>query len=132
MKRRTTVTLTIAGLLGLAGVLYAANHSFFSPVQDPTFHAGPIGVAAAPTDLIATEYCSSLSAFTNIDRVDCQGNFSPIAQIQTPNGGGCFELYVAIAPFTSANAGFTPRDIFIASGPNIYQLRPPNTPTLFA
>lgn len=41
MKKKT-ITLTIAALLGLAGVLYAANHSFFSGVQDPTFHAGPI------------------------------------------------------------------------------------------
>jgi hypothetical protein len=134
MKRRITIALTIAGLLGLAGMLYAANHVFFSPIQDPTFHVGPIGVAAAPADLIATDYCSG-TGFTNIDKIDCMGNFSPIAQVLTPNGGGCFELYVAIAPSVSASATpapFTPRDYFITSGPNIYQLRPPSPPTLFA
>src|ERR1700746_3006536 len=90
MKRTTTIALTIAGLVGLAGMLYAANHQLFRGVQDPTLHAGPtgappapapnqpaswasffsgvhnpdpspnqagpIGVAAAPADLIATEY----------------------------------------------------------------------------
>src|SRR5512142_2190163 len=135
MKRKTTVAVTIAGLLGLAGMVYAANHVFFSPVQDPIFHAGPIGIAAAPTDLIASEYCGNNALLTNIDRVDCTGGFGPIAQIPTPNGGGCFELYLAIAPLVSASATpapFTPRDVFITSGPNIYQLRPPNPPTLFA
>ena len=39
---------------------------------------------------------------------------------------------MAIAPTQSANAGFSPRDYFITSGPNIYQLRLPNSPTLFA
>src|ERR1044071_9076188 len=133
MKRKTTITLTIAGLLGLAGVLYSANHFFFSNVKDPYpgLGAGPIGVAAAPADLIATEYCTG-TGFTNVDKIDCFGGFAPIAQIQTPNGGGCQELYMAIAPTESANAGFSPRDYFITSGPNIYQLRLPNPPTLFA
>src|ERR1051325_7141333 len=160
MKRKTTISLTIASLLGLAGVLYAANHSFFNGAQNPTsgagpvgvggaapaathvffsnvhdpypgLGAGPIGVAAAPADLIATEYCTA-TAFTNIDKIDCFGGFAPIAQIPTPNGGGCQELYMTIAPNMSANAGFTPRDYFITAGPNIYQLRLPNPPTLFA
>jgi cell division septation protein DedD len=88
-------------------------------------------VAAAPADLIATEYCS-FTGFTNIDKVACDGSFSTIAQIPTPNGGGCEELYLAIAPSQAANAGFSPRDYFITAGPNIWQLRPPNPPTLFA
>src|ERR1041385_7004915 len=104
MKRKTTITLTIAGLLGLAGVLYAANHSFFSGAQNPTsgagpigvggaapaathvffsnvhdpypnLGAGPIGVAAAPADLIATEYCTG-TGFTNVDKIDCFGGRS--------------------------------------------------------
>ena len=87
MKRKTTITLTTTALLGLAGVLYAANHSFFSGVNDPFYHAGPIGVAAAPADLIATNYCTNTS-FTGVNKMDCQGGFSVIAQIQTPNGGG--------------------------------------------
>ena len=162
MKRKTTITLTIAGLLGLAGVLYAANqtffnnnaqaaspyagpvaggsaapfatHVFFSGVHNPDpspNQAGPIGVAAAPADLIATEYCG-FTGMTNVDKVDCTGGFATIAMIPTPNGGGCEELYMTIAPSQSANAGFTPRDYFITAGPNIYQLRLPNPPTLFA
>jgi hypothetical protein len=38
---------------------------------------------------------------------------------------------MTIAPSQSANAGFAPRDYFITDGPNIYQLRLPNPPTLF-
>src|SRR5712691_8256372 len=106
MKRKTTITLTIAALLGLAGIFYAANprpfvtvsaptsdrqiapalpaatptatfatHSFFSGVHNPDpppNQAGPLGVAAAPVDLIATEYCS-FTGFTNVDKIDCFG-----------------------------------------------------------
>src|SRR6266516_2916832 len=131
MKRKTTITLTIAALLGLTGVLYAASHSFFSPVQDPTYGAGPVGVSAAPADLIATEYCTN-TTFTNVDKITCQGGFAVIATIPTPGGGGCAELYMTIAPSISANAGFAPLDYFITAGPNIWQLRPPNPPTVFA
>src|SRR4029077_8295091 len=112
----------------------ASLASFFSGVHNPDpspNQAGPIGVAAAPADLIATEYCS-FTGFTNVDKVACDGSFSTIAQIPTPGGGGCEELYIAIAPNQSANAGFTPRDYFVTSGPNIWQIRLPNPPTLFA
>src|ERR1043166_4462992 len=97
MKRRTTITLTIAGLLGLAGVLYAANPSFFGGAQNPTSdtksagggaapaathvffsnvhnpapspnQAGPLGVAAAQADLIATEYWAFGNLETAINR----------------------------------------------------------------
>jgi hypothetical protein len=88
-------------------------------------------VAAAPGDLIATEYCG-FTGFTNIDKIDCMGGFVPIGQIPTPFGGGCYELYVAIAPNQSANAGFTPRDYFVTDGPNVYKIRLPDPPTLFA
>ena len=88
-------------------------------------------MAAAPADLIATEYCS-FTGFTNIDKIDCVGGFATIGQIPTPFGGGCYELYVAIAPNQSANAGFTPRDYFITAGPNLYKITLPDPPTLFA
>src|SRR6202035_2834149 len=127
MKRKTTITLTIAGLLGLAGMLYAANHdffgggqggptkappspaapnqlaSFFSGVHNPApfpNQAGPLGVAAAPADLIATEYCAFGNpdpTFTNVDKVACDGSFATIGQIVTPNGGGGQELYMTIS-----------------------------------
>ncbi len=151
MKRKTTITLTIAGLLAMAGMFYAANprpfaavpapmsdrqvevapaqpaatptptfatHSFFSAVHNPDpspNQAGPLGVAAAPVDLIATEYCS-FTGFTNVDKIDGFGGFAAIAQIQTPNGGGCQELYMTIASSVAAGAlpfPFAPRDYFI-------------------
>jgi hypothetical protein len=37
-----------------------------------------------------------------------------------------------LASASATPAPFTPRDLFITSGPKIYQLRPPNPPTLFA
>src|SRR5436190_5751518 len=169
MKRKTTITLTIAGLLAMAGMFYAANprpfaavpapmsdrqvevapaqpavtptatptatlatHSFFSAVHNPDpspNQAGPLGVAAAPADLIATEYCGFGNpdpTFINVDKIACDGSFATIAQIATPNGGGCQELYMTIAPALAAGAvpfAFAPRDYFITAGPNIYQLR---------
>jgi hypothetical protein len=42
---------SIAGLLSLAAILYAANPTPFATVNAPT------GVAASGTDLIVTEYC---------------------------------------------------------------------------
>src|SRR5215472_18473133 len=120
MKNIIKIHLLIVAFLAAAGVLYAANLTFFSGVHNiepPPNQAGPIGVAAAPADLIATEYCS-FTGFTNVYGIDCAGNFASIALIPTPHGGGCQELYMAIAPNVSANAGFTPRDYFITSGPN--------------
>jgi hypothetical protein len=45
------IALSIAGLLSLAAILYAANPTPFATVN------APIGVAASGTDLIVTEYC---------------------------------------------------------------------------
>src|SRR5438477_5658948 len=144
MKRRTAIALTIAGLVAIAGIFYAANplpvvtvntpqsrlrHPPNHPAANPQPFAvvpAPIGVAASKTDVIATEYCS-----LRIDKFDCLGNASKLGTL--PQGTGCGEKYMTIAPGQAAMAGFTPRDIFIASGPNIYRLRPPNqTATLFA
>jgi hypothetical protein len=47
----TKIALSIAGLLSLAGIIYAANPTPFATVNSP------IGVAASTTDLIVTEYC---------------------------------------------------------------------------
>jgi hypothetical protein len=106
---RTRITLTITGLLAITGVFYAASPTFFAPVLDP------IGVAAAPDLLLVTENCSQ-----NIDTIDCSGNVSTLATI--PGAGGCAEKYLAIAPSQSANAGFTPRDIFVTQGAEIYKI----------
>jgi hypothetical protein len=95
---RTKIALTIAGLLALTGIFYAANPSRFatvntpqSPLRHPPNHPAanpqpfaivnaPIGVAASKTDVIATEYCSQ-----NVDKIDHLGNVSVLATI--PGGG---------------------------------------------
>src|SRR5438477_10036396 len=141
----TKIIVTTAGLVAVAGIFYAANPQPFAtirapmsdreiapaePAANPTPFGSPIpmpiGVAASKTDVIATEYCS-----LRIDKINCFGNVSKLGTL--PQGTGCGEKYITIAPGQAAMAGFTPRDIFIASGPNIYRLRPPNqTATLFA
>ena len=96
-------------LLSLAGILYAANPTPFATVNTP------IGVAASGTDLIVTEYCGR-----NVDTLDCQGNVTLLATL--PGINDCREEYVTIAPSQSANAGFTPRDIFVTQGPAIFKV----------
>src|SRR5437762_13761241 len=143
MKRTTTITLTIAGLLGLAGMLSAADHPFSRVAQDPALHAGPTGappapaapnqlasffsgvhnpapspnqagplrVAAAPADLIATEYCAFGNpdpTFTNVDKIAYDGSFATIAQIETHDLGGCAESYLNIAPALAMGARPSP------------------------
>src|ERR1044071_2920347 len=105
----TKIIVTTAGVVAMAGIFYAANPSPFAIV------IGPIGVAASKTELIATEYCSR-----KIDKIDCLGNVSLLATL--PSGSGCGEKYMTIAPAQSANAGFTPRDIFITRGTQVFKL----------
>src|SRR4029077_742698 len=121
MKERTKIYLTIVGLLALTGVFYAANPMpFSSGVPFPT------GVAAAPDLLLVSEYCTG-----NIDTLDCNGNVSLFATIpQPPNN--CFEKYMAMAPSQSAAAGFTPRDVFVTQGAEVYKATPPGPLALFA
>ena len=103
------IPLSIAGLLSLAVILYAANPNPFATVNTP------IGVAASGTDLIATEYCGH-----NVDTIDCMGNVTLLATL--PGVSDCREEYVTIAPSQSANAGFTPRDIFVTQGRGVYKV----------
>jgi hypothetical protein len=114
MKKRTKITLrtkiylTIAGLVALTGILYAANPTPFATLT------GPNGVAAIPDAVFATQQCSQ-----NLSSIDCQGNVSVEATIP---GSGCpVERYLAIAPIQSAAAGFTPRDVFITQGADIFK-----------
>src|SRR5262249_32853937 len=117
---RTKITLTIAGLLVLAGVLNADPSLFVNvPVVFGPGQNGPIGVATTKTDLIVTEYCTQ-----NVDTIDCMGNVTVLATIPDPSpAAACLEKYVAIAPAQSANAGFTPRDIFVTQGADIYKIQ---------
>src|SRR6059058_1380289 len=142
----TKIIVTIAGLVAMAGIFYAANprpvvtvNTPQSPLRHPPNHpdanpqpfaiinnGGPIGVAASKTDVVATQYCSQ-----KIVKIDCLGSVMNLATI--PGGGTCSEKYMTIAPAQSANAGFTPRDIFVTQGNQIFKVSgDPVRVTLFA
>src|SRR5262252_7248663 len=90
---KTKITLTIAGLLALAGIFYAANPAPFGTVGDPMAGNVPIGVAATSSKMLVTEFTTQ-----NIDEIDDQGNVisPPFATI--PNFQGNAEKYLAISP----------------------------------
>jgi hypothetical protein len=122
MKKRTKITLrtkiylTIVALLALVGTFYAATALPFATIPGD----GPVGVAAIPGQVLATQFCNQ-----NLDLLDCNGNFSVLAQIPLPNPtpppGTCIEKYLAVAPIQSVAAGFTPRDVFITQKDDIYK-----------
>ena len=138
MKKRTKITLrtkiylTIVAVLALTGVFYAANPSQRATVQksvaapgapdapmsNPTVFAtleGPNGVAAIPGLVLATQQLSQ-----NLSAIDCNGTVTTVATI--PGAVGTpVEKYLAVAPIQSANAGFTPRDVFITQGTDIFK-----------
>src|SRR5437868_1664075 len=123
MKRKTTISLTIAALLSLSGMVYAANHVFFSFIVG-TFSAGPIGVAGSPDALFATQFCDP-----QLLSIDCvTGLPSPIATIPGFPSGQCLERYMAVAPLVSPTAGFTPRDVFITQVNEIFKFTQPAGP----
>ena len=123
MKRKTTISLTIAALLSLSGMVYAANHVFFSFIVG-TFSAGPIGVAGSPDTLFATQFCDP-----QLLSIDCvTGLPSPIATIPGFPSGQCMERYMIVAPLVSATAGFTPRDVFVTQGNDIFKFTQPAGP----
>src|SRR5207248_9155182 len=109
---RTKIALTTAGLRAMAGIFYAASPTQFGSVGSNSI----IGVAASKSDLIVTEYSSQ-----NVDTIDCAGKVSLLATIPGPLGQS-LERYVTIAPAQAANAGFTPRDIFVTQGSNVYNV----------
>ena len=109
MKRRTTITLTILGILALTGIFYAANPTPFTTV------AGPTGVAASTTQLLVSEYTTQ-----NIDTIDCAGNLSILATL--PGIGNFGERYMTIAPSQAVNAGFTQRDVFVTRGTEVFKI----------
>ena len=100
MKRKTTISLTIAALLSLSGMVYAANHVFFSFIVG-TFSAGPIGVTGSPDTLFATQFCDP-----QLLSIDCLGIPTPITTIPGFPSGQCLERYMAVSPVQSVNAGF--------------------------
>src|SRR5437016_7047469 len=120
MKKRTKITLrtkiylTIVALLALTGVFYAQF-----PPSHPTPFSGqvpfPTAAAAAPDLLFVNEYCGE-----NVFQLDCFGTATVFATL--PGFGNCQEKYMTIAPSQSTAAGFTPRDLFVTEGPNVYKV----------
>ena len=104
-------------MLALTGIIYASNPTPFSS-GGPLYAPGdwyPTGVAASPDVVLVTPYCSD-----DIDRIDCNGNASLFATI--PGFGSCREKYMTFAPFQSAAAGFTPRDVFVTQGALVFKI----------
>jgi len=125
MSLRTKITLPIVGLLALTGVFYAANPTPF--VTSGHGITQPIGMAADPGHLYVSQYLDG-----QIMMVDCQGNGSLFGTLP-PGNNFLIEKYLALAPAQSAAALFTPGDLFVTRGEQIYVAHPPNgTFTLFA
>ena len=104
---RTKIYLTLVGLFALTGVIYAfPAHPFnFSTFQSLT------GLAGSKTELFATGYFGNDNQ--NIYTLDCMG-IPTLYQVAPPG-----EKYLALAPAQSANAGFTPRDVFVTLGSGV-------------
>src|SRR4030095_13728291 len=125
MKKRTKITLrtkiylTIGGLTAMAGIIYATNPTPFStgfPLY-PGFPSNffPTGAALSRDLMLTSTYCDE-----NIVSIGCNGAASVVAVL--PGFGSCREKYMALAPNQSANAGFTPRDLFVTEGPDIFKI----------
>src|SRR6476660_5147454 len=102
MKRKATISLTIAGLLTMTGMLYAVTAIPFV-FDGPPGVQGPLGVAAAPADLFFCYFCNQpdLPARAPITRVNCDGTFSVYATISSDFPNKCFEKYMALDPLVS-------------------------------
>src|SRR6476646_1522357 len=135
MKRKTTISLTIAGLLTMAGMLYAATAIPFA-FDGPFGVQGPLGVAAAPADMFISDYCNQpdLPPRVIIRKVNCDGTTSEYAAIPSDFQNNCYEKYMAIAPLSSASATpapLTPRDLLVTEATKRWKVTPGNA-TLFA
>ena len=64
----------------------------------------------------------------NIEKVDCDGNFSAVTSIPSFVGDTCEEMYMAIAPIQSAQCRVHPARRFYHKWPLIYRFTPPNPP----
>src|SRR6266481_6230615 len=133
MKKRTKITLrtiiylTIVALLALTGVFYAQNPPPSHPVPFSGQVPFPTGVAAAPDLLLVSEFCTD-----NIDKLDCNGIASLFATL--PGFGSCREKYLTIAPSQSVNSvpPFTPRDVFVTLGNQVFKINSVTGVTPFA
>jgi len=118
MKKRirTKIYLTIAGLLALTGILYAANPTVFVSPGHGVFQ--PISPAVTQAQFFVSQYEDG-----NIQMVDCNGNGSFFGAL--PDQSPMIEKYMAIAPAESAAAGFTPGDLFVTLQQTVQKATPP-------
>jgi len=86
MKTRIRISLVIAMFMAAAGLVYAANRSFFANESFPT------GVTVSTSQLLVSQYCRPI-----VDSVSPTGVVTPFAVIPG-NIGECKERYMAISP----------------------------------
>src|SRR6266516_4827318 len=117
---RKLVVLTVGVLsLALAALANASNPSVFASVT------GPIGVAAAPGQLVVSEYCTG-----NLDQISDLGAVSFFAAIPGYPVPTCLEMYLAISPGLGT---WAPNDIYATQGNLVWKIAPSGSPvTLFA
>ena len=110
------VVLAIALVVGAGRDVdpaYAATPLPFASV------IGPIGVAAAPGQLLVTGYCGDPRQVQSISSSAIVSLFATLP----PRGGGCFEDYIAISPGLGQWAGKA-NYVYVTQGPDIVEIDP--------
>jgi hypothetical protein len=98
-------------LMGIeAGSPSPASSSVFASVP------APIGVAASPTQLVVSEYCTG-----NLDTIDDLGTVSFFAAIPGYPVGACIEMYLSISPGLGT---WAPNDIYATQGGQVWKIAP--------
>jgi hypothetical protein len=98
-------------LMGIeAGSPSPASSSVFASVP------APIGVAASPTQLVVSEYCTG-----NLDTIDDLGTVSFFAAIPGYPVGTCIEMYLSISPGLGT---WAPNDIYATQGGQVWKIAP--------
>ena len=112
MKTKIRISLITVVLLATAGLFYAAVGVPFAVEPQP------IAVAAAPNQLVVSEFCSG-----NLTKVSDTAVVSPFATIPGPNVG-CIERYLAISP---ALGTWNPGDVYVTQVNEVYKFAPNGT-----
>src|SRR5712692_2489223 len=118
LMRKLVVPAVVVLFLALTGLANASNPSVFASVT------GPIGVAAAPGQLVVSEYCTG-----NLDQIDDLGTVSFFAAIPGYPVGTCIEMYLVISPGLGT---WAPNDVYATRGNLVWKIAPSGSPvTLF-
>jgi hypothetical protein len=123
MKLRIGMAIgAVALFLGIAGGA-AASHVMgmeagVGPSGSSVFATvpAPIGVAASPTQLVVSEYCTG-----TLDRIDDVGTVSFFASIPGYPVGTCIEMYLSISPGLGTWAA---NDIYATQGGQVWKISP--------